>query len=340
MLWENDAPSEVLTDRFGFHSLAALSQFVGQLLVDLWGLHVTVTRVALSDKNAIVWVSEHSAAADYVVKASIDEARFARLSAIAGLLGSLEDAGLAVVAPLPTTLGEVRVRARQGGRDYSVIVQPHRVGTLLADGDERQAHAAGRALADLHLALAAVVDIPVPLRNPVPDPVERIHAALGSSAPVPCAKSHLRAFLDSLPDRNQPPVLTTHLIHDDFRGANVIVNDGEVSAILDFDEMLRGYRVADLARSLTVLATEFRRWEPAPPKLSESFLSGYCQNVSLTKAEWTWLPILQLVSGIGQAPAGSHESSWSLAIERLAGELADQCYPLGRTRVQRPRITR
>ncbi len=104
----------------------------------------------------------------------------------------------------------------------------------------------------------------------------------------------------------------------------MILNGGEVSGVLDFDEMRLGYRVADLARSLTVLSTEFKRWEPAPPELSASFLAGYRERISLTEDERTWLPVLHLVSGIGQAPSDSRESRWSLAIERQADELANK----------------
>ena len=324
MLWENASPTQVLMTRFGFASPTEIARFVTTLLADRWGRQISVTRVALSDQNAIVWVADERTAESFVVKLSIDVARFDRLAAISRLLAPLEAAGIASVAPVLTTAGEARVRARHQDLEYSIIVQPHCVGTLLSDGDESQAFAAGRALGDLHLALAAIPAVPAALVDPIPDPIERLRAALASSVPVPRAKTFIRTFVDRLSHTERFPDFLTHLIHDDFRGANVILSGIEVRGILDFDEMRLGHRVVDLARSLTVLSTEFRRWEPAPPELSDAFLRGYREIVALTPDEMTWLPILHLVAGIGQAPGDGRESSWSHAIERQARVRAER----------------
>ena len=100
---------------------------------------------------------------------------------------------------------------------FSIGLYPFVAGDLLDVGDTGQVEAAGRALATLHEALASY-----PLR-----------------------------FGD---DRCKP---NQQLVHGDFRSANVLQVDGTVSAILDFDEVSCGSRIADLARAVVLLGTRY-----------------------------------------------------------------------------------
>lgn len=125
---------------------------------------------------------------------------------------------------------------------FSIGLYPFIAGDLLDVADAGQVEAAGRALATLHEALAAY-----PLR-----------------------------FGD---DQCQP---NQQLVHGDFRSANVLQVDGTISAILDFDEVSCGSRIADLAKAAVLLGTRYHDWGPTSPQTQEAFMKAYSSVAPLT----------------------------------------------------------
>ena len=126
---------------------------------------------------------------------------------------------------------------------FSLGLYPLVDGDLLDVADARQVEAAGRMLATLHEALATY-----PL-----------------------------AF-----DGEQQETPNRQLIHGDFRSANILQANAEITGILDFDEA--GYRskVADLAKAAVLLGTRFHDWQPTSLETRGAFLAAYGEVAPLT----------------------------------------------------------
>lgn len=117
------------------------------------------------------------------------------------------------VAPVPTV--DARFVIRVDGRP--VTLWPFVPGHRGDDGDPRQREQAAGLLARLHRALA-IADL-----GPTP-------ARVVPAAPVPdLADDELDAWLASFSRPRQ-------LVHGDFYAANVLVQDGRIAALLDWDE--------------------------------------------------------------------------------------------------------
>ena len=314
MLWEPTDPTTALVERFGLADLDSAGGWLSSALLSGWGLRaVGVERILISDVNALAWV--HTDDATVVVKVSSFAPGFARLEDIAALLGDLQDDGLPVAAPLPALDGRRR-RLLESDRPLSVAVHPMIDGDLLDVDDLTAVGATGELVGRLHDALA--VTDPTPFAN---GPREitgdlREHIASGCDslpqARAPRAHARLVDLLATLPDLDVPPQLG----HGDVRGANVLVRDQRVAALLDFDEVSLRHRTAEVCLGAVLLATEFRRWPPAPLAAQRAFLDGYGSVVELTDSERAWSEALRLWFGLSQIPAGDDPAGWAAAVER------------------------
>ncbi|WP_156222004.1 phosphotransferase enzyme family protein [Pseudactinotalea suaedae] len=314
MLWEPTDPTTALVERFGLADLDSATRWLSAALLSGWGLRAAgVERILISDVNALAWV--HTEDATVVVKVSSFVPGFARLDDIAALVGDLEADGLPVAAPLPALDGRRR-RVVESDRPLSVAVHPMIDGDLLDVDDVTAVGATGEVVGRLHVALAAVD--PAPFGH---GPREitgdlREHIASGreslpeARAPRACAR--LGDLLETLPDLDVPPQLG----HGDVRGANVLVRDHQVAALLDFDEVSVRHRTAEVSLGAVLLATEFRRWPPAPLAAQRAFLDGYGGVVPLTDAEHGWSEALRLWFGLTQIPAGDDPAGWAAAVEQ------------------------
>lgn len=226
------------------------------------------------------------------------------------LLRRLQEAGLsfAVPTPVPNLAGETLIPLpeqsppRQGAKDAWAALFPLIPGRHAQAGNVDEVRAAGAALGELDAALAA---IPLDLMASAPPTygdLEHIHPL----APDPLG------LLDSLglDDRQRESIhhlwVTTHaalpalygalprqVIHSDFGRSNMLVADGRVSGILDFEFAAPDLRAMDVAIGLyhcacTVAGGRFAvRWD-----LVEAFAAAYATRVSLTAAEVEALPAL------------------------------------------------
>lgn len=314
MLWETAEPTAALTERFGLASLAAAQAWVADVLDERWGLGPrSCDRVVISDRNALAWVGTDAGA--YVVKIASHEPAFTRLDAIAELLGRLDDAGLPVAAPVPDLTGRRRAVVATD-RPLSLAVHPLIDGDLLDVSDLAAVRATGELVGRLHTELAGVD--PEPFADGPREISGDLRAHLASaldrlpSSRAPRAHARLAALLAELPDLDVPPQLG----HGDVRGANVLVRDHRVAALLDFDEVSIRHRIAELSLGAVLLATEFRRWPPAPVDAQRALVQGYEGVVQLTDAERAWGEALRLWFGLGQIPPGDDPDGWAAAIDR------------------------
>lgn len=317
MLWERADAATELRRRFGLTDATTAAGLITTALADHWDLRVTACeRIVLSNQNFLAWVRAHQG--PFVVKACAWQPLFARLGAVAEVVARLGARGLPVAAPRRTLSGAARAIIN-GPTVLSAVLLPEITGDLLDAGDSVAVRATGETLARVHLALAQL-DVRLPKLPPLmaPQPLvgaepllRRARAGVGRRR-APRAAARLDALLADLPDLDVVPTL----VHGDVRGANVLVEAGQVSALLDYDSMTMGHRVHDLAAGAVKLATRFRSWDPPPPNTCRHLVAGYRSVITLTSAEEHWLKALVIAEGIGQIPRGADPAGWASAVDR------------------------
>lgn len=310
MLWERTDAKEALRERFGFADAEDAAFQLTANLAEHWGFRVeTVERVVISDQNLLAWVV--TPVGRFVVKGCVVQSMFARLGAIAEIVSRLGDQGLPVAAPALSLDG--RARAIVG--NMSVMVLPEIAGDFVDPADRDGVRAAGETLARVHLALADVEADLAEAPGWAP-PLASEPRPLRQEAPAreraPGAAARLDVLVAELPELDVAP----SLIHGDVRGANILCDAGEVSALLDWDGMMLGHRVRDLAAGAVKLATRFQTWDPPPPRAVEQLFAGYRSVLPLTPAEELWLEASVLADGLGQIPSGPDPAGWAEAVER------------------------
>lgn len=312
MLWESADAEQSLRDRFGFHGLDGAAAWLATVLAEHWDLVIhAMPRLTLSDQNAIAWVS--SSRGPLVVKWSRAEGQFSRLEATTRLLAQLAAQGIPVAEPLPARDGRVRIELLGHSGPLSLAVLPEVEGEWLDVAELPTVHAAGACLAAVHTALATV-DAEALAPDPPPPLPGRVTAWLTGRDPgrAPAASARLAELLAELPAPEQP----LQLVHGDFRAANLLVRDGAIAAVLDFDEVHPSLPIADLAQASTYLATLFRDWGPTPAPARTAFRAGYESVRPLGPLEARWLEALMLWMGIAAIPAEG-DGSWDGAVGHL-----------------------
>jgi homoserine kinase type II len=258
MLWESASPRQELTKRFGFRDGVSVAEWVAGVLHRYWGLDaVRCDRLVISGRNVMAWVQ--AGGRPLVAKWSALPHRFSHLVEAARVVAWLDAQAVPVAAPIPATdgrllvelgndeRGRLRSRLPLPGGRFLVGVLPVVEGDLLAVDDPAQVADAGRMLATLHQALATY--------------------------PGRVGRRSRRAH--------------THLVHNDFRSANILHDGTGISAVLDFEEVTYDTRVADIAKSAVLLATRYRGWGPTDGSVRAAYLSAYDEHAHdpLTTAE-------------------------------------------------------
>lgn len=312
MLWESAEPRNALRERFGLDSFDDAVTWLTKCLADAWALDVhACDRILISDQNAIAWIRTNQG--PLVAKWSRAQDRFARLTAIADLLGELHKQGVRVAPPLPSLNGQHRVIVYSGKSPLSMTVQPQIDGDLLDTTDESAVRHAGASLAALHNKLAIHRDSQPFDRDRQPlDLRQRIETWLehGDAGTAPTASARLRNQIAPLPHIDIEP----QLIHNDYRSSNILASGSEVVAIIDFDEIAWDYCITDLANTFVLLTTRFTNWQPTPPSIRNTFLTGYESVRSLTPLEHQWLQALVLWRSITAIPTGPDPAGWANAL--------------------------
>ena len=306
MLWESADAQRELPERFGLDGIDAAARWLKEVLAEHWGITATaLPRLTLSDHNAIAWVT--SDRGPLVVKWSGAAERFPRLAATTRLLTHVAAHGIPVAEPLRARDGEVRVEADGPSGPLSLAVLPEVEGDWLDVTDLRTVHAAGACLASLHRTLEEA-ELGGPAQDSPPPLADRVKGWLTERDPgrAPEASAHLAALLAQLPELEGSP----QLIHGDYRAANLLVSEGRITAVLDFDEVRHDHRIADLAQASTYLATLFRDWGPTPATARAALRAGYESVRPLSPLEADWLEALTLWMGIAAIPPGD-DGRWT-----------------------------
>ncbi|WP_340537376.1 phosphotransferase enzyme family protein [Nocardioides sp. GXZ039] len=311
MLWEREAPGRVLQERFGFADAAAAARWVGTTTREHWGISVTrCERIVISAGSALAWVTTVSEGR-MILKWSVVPELFARLGQIARLTRWLDDRGIPVSAPVPSTSGALQVETAGRAMGLQRVLD----GDLLDAADEPSVHAAGATLARLDRALGDYPDAATLGGDGFAEsPREAITRWAESAGPhVPAAVSEMLSRLAA----EGPDDLPAQLVHGDYRAANLLCAGSEVVAVLDFEEARTEHRVNALARSAVRLGTRFHDWAPVSNRVHERFLAGYEAVQPLTPAERAWWPGLLLWHTAQRVPSGSDPTGWAASTKEL-----------------------
>jgi homoserine kinase type II len=219
-----------------------------------------------------------------------------------GLLVALTAAELPFAVPLPvlTRDGQTFARVAMGESEVLASLTPVLPGTHPDPDNLRHVRLAGVALARLGQALASIVP-PAgwaqyrpfgDLRRFHPlldDPTEAIAAIPGLEEPD---KRRLREMVAVVEDiaPSLYAQLPRRIIHRDYYAPNVLLTDGAVSAVLDFEfagEDLRALDVAVVLAWWPLWGTEQDRWS-----VCEAFARGYASVEPLAPAEAEAVPTL------------------------------------------------
>lgn len=187
-------------------------------------------------------------------------------------------------------------------------------GEHLDDDDAAGVEAAAAAFARLDSALAAIerTDVAAPVFS---GDLRSVHRAISDPAQVEQIAGTIARGLVEAAAENAVPIyssLPTQLIHGDFGLGNVLIRDGRVRGVLDFEYAGRNVRAMELGGALRNVLTKGNRetlWRPT--------LSGYLRTLSLDATELVALPALVLLQAAvvlvwwagraleGQSPGGA-----------------------------------
>ncbi|RXZ72455.1 phosphotransferase [Agromyces albus] len=213
------------------------------------------------------------------------------------LVAFLGQNGYPTPAPFHTASGELVIEAAR-----PIAVFPWVPGDVPPEMTAPLAGQLGGLLARMHLLTADWTDE----RIPVIDRLGLLHQGLASRPELDGVDDWHDRVRDFLEGRSEElerlHELPSGPLHHDLHRQNLLVADGEVTAVLDFDELNHGPLVIDLARVFHYLAVDDpdRR---LPRDLADAAVAGYERTRALSDAERELLPVAFDLAGMVDAAA-------------------------------------
>lgn len=248
---------------------------------------VTLTRPERGTNNHVWTVT--SPHGTWFLKHIRDDPRWRREYAIRA---ALQDAGLPFTVPrtVPTANGEQA--ATIGGEHYELTEKI--AGRPPAYGDPVETRACGAAIGQLDAALATLDNLPINLpavSMPFPDGDE-LARAFPEHPQVDDAGSTLERIERDWAVASAP--LPRQLLHADPYPSNMLVENGKVRGIIDFEFCSEGHRVFELAAAIRGFALR-QPGQPHALELVEALAQGYLSTLplavlhreALSLAHWT-----------------------------------------------------
>lgn len=254
--------------------------------------------------NNLVWRVETADGQFYVLRLSTDISSIPRIRYEAALLHALSDKQLPFLLQLPLRAnnGDIIVLFEQEtGTQALAILYPLLPGILPERNDHSIASTAGSTLALLDTALATLPEFNLPdgfqslptfgelahWHSLVPDPLAAVERL-----PIDRDRSeHIRSFLTTVIEKVSGlyTQLPQQLLHRDYDPANILVDNQQVTAVLDFEFAGTDIRVLDLCVALSwwpvnLLGTG-KEWE-----LIDAFGTAYMTHFPLSEEELLAIP--------------------------------------------------
>lgn len=255
----------------------------------------------IDQKKTVARVSD-GAGRSFVLKQVQHPERAGGIEAQCRILHHLRESGVPVAPPIPTDAGCSWVE--DTGRVYTLSSYLPG-GSFIAEEDLERAHRnIGRAIGDLHRALASypdpiqsrtmdlstrIFEETVPIVRAGLDPAERARFDAGLAT----AEAEMRAAFAGLPVQH---------IHGDCHGANILLLDGEVSGFLDLDHLPMAPRIYDLAYMLADMvkqtidsAEEMQRRLTLAARVVAGYEEGNALSARERTAIWSVMLAVQLL---------------------------------------------
>lgn len=213
------------------------------------------------------------------------------------LVAFLGENGFPTPAPFRTASGELVVEAERPS-----AVFPWVPGEVPTEMTAALAGQVGELLARMHLLTADWTDE----RIPVIDRLGLLRQGLAARPELDGVDDWHDRVRDFLEHRSEElerlHELPSGPLHHDLHRQNLLVADGEVTAMLDFDELNRGPLVIDLARVFHYFAVDHpdRR---LPRDLADAAVAGYERTRALSDTERELLPVAFDLAGMVDAAA-------------------------------------
>lgn len=208
------------------------------------------------------------------------------------ILRRLVDAELPFRVPLPLATTHSDTVALEVDSARHAALFPRIPGVHLDDDQIEGVRRAASAFATLDVALGAIerTDSPAPSFS---GDLEAVHSAVTDLAQLePVLGAAALRLLTRAADIAQPMYasLPSQLIHGDFAFGNILMREGRVRGVLDFEFVGRDVRAMEVAGGLALMiskSTAEQLWRP--------YLRGYLSTLPLDPAEIAALPALALV---------------------------------------------
>ncbi|MDN3242039.1 phosphotransferase enzyme family protein [Glycomyces tritici] len=220
----------------------------------------------------------------------------AKVRAELALVAHLAGSGFPTPAPFTADSGERF--ALVAGKPIAVF--PFASGEVPPAMTPDLAEQSGALLARMHTDAAGWTDD----RIPVTDRTCLLETAASSDVDLTGA-DHWRAAVRDFLDRHAEDLALlgeqpAGPLHHDLHRQNLLVEDGRVTAVLDFDELNHGPLILDLARALQYAALE-QPDRRLPAAVAEAALAGYRKIRPLTPTELQLLPLAFDLAGMCDA---------------------------------------
>ena len=238
----------------------------------------------------------------FILKLYGDSTLTAQIQYEHSLLAYLQKADLSftVPAPVPAKSGETLILVNRNNTPLRVALLPLLSGQPADRQNLLHTRAAGRALGELHRALAGfdlegqLAQLPswgdlYHLHPLVSDPLEVPQSlALNPNQQARLVKT-LTEVIEAKPQLyTKLPVQTTHA---DYLSPNILIEDNQVVSVLDFEFATTDLRLMDYICGLNHFALfpwkEVSHWE-----FVQAFSTGYNEQASLTRLEAEAMPIV------------------------------------------------
>ena len=217
-------------------------------------------------------------------------AREGDVAAEHALLVQLDKAGLSFAIPRPVSphgspVSWAWVATLAGPRLAALFERIP--GDHLNDEDVHGLEAAAAALAELDAVLAATTTERVPFTGRI----ETVHPRVRDLDSTEELGTDGTAFVRRMREASElrGALRPRQVIHGDFAFGNLLLENGRISGILDFEVAAEDARAAELAVALRLVLSKHAR-----DRLWRTLLRGYLRSRQLTRAEVDALPVLAM----------------------------------------------
>jgi homoserine kinase type II len=208
------------------------------------------------------------------------------------ILRRLIEAELPFRVPVPLATSQSDTVALDVDSARNAALFPRIPGVHLDEDQSEGVARAASAFATLDRALSAIArtDSPAPSFS---GDLEAVHPAVSDLAQLgPALGAPVMRLVTRAAEIAQPTYasLPSQLIHGDFAFGNVLMRDGRVRGLLDFEFVGRDVRAMELAGGLALIISK-----SAASRLWRPYLRGYLSTLPLDPAEIAALPALALI---------------------------------------------